>query len=106
MVEWTVERIREYAAQELYGLYMEDSQQWWRVFAPTDEKPSETQPLGRDLIREAKQLVQWGWAAPSPKPEYAGAFVLRMTPAGRDAWEAYLTAKEKDPATAVLRPSV
>jgi hypothetical protein len=106
MTAWTVDKTREWAMEELYGLYMKDSQQWLHIHAPQDEEESETEPLGVDAIREMKQLVSWMWAETPMTEEYQGRIAVRLTPMGREAWEAYLKAKEKDPVNAVLHPAI
>ena len=95
MSERTVDEIREAILENLYKAWMDDTRASW-VFG--DNSPNEDwEPDTKIAIRECKQMQFYGWVEIlSDSPQILRAAV-RLTPFGRETWEAYLMAKEKEP---------
>jgi len=95
MSERTVDEIREAILENLYKIWMDNTQGAW-IFG--DKAPNEDwEPDATLAIRECKQMEFYGWVeilSETPQIPYA---TVRLTPFGRETWETYLTAKEKEP---------
>ena len=96
MAEWSVEQTREWLMKVLYEKYMDDEQASMRWPTTLALEATETHPGGDAIIQESKQLADYGWI--EILTQAYGYLFARLTPAGRETWEAFLVKKENNPA--------
>lgn len=101
MADWSVAKTHEWMMKALYDKYMEDEQSSIRWSIASALEATDIHPHGDDIVRECKRLADRGWV--EILTQAYGYIFVRVTDAGRKAYESYIKEKQSDP-SAVLSP--